>query len=115
MNPKWLIGLAMLWLILSITSNIIEEADPISSADLTVWDQLTSFTRVELTGSIGDAGVLVSATGDFVQGLWHGFWFDYSFTQDTLAGIIFRYFCICLSVGVMFTVTTILVGALRGS
>jgi len=78
---KWLAGFAMLFLILTITSNIIEGAYLGAGETGTLWSTMSSSNPLTI-----------------IQGIGRMLTFDYAFFTGTW--VIFRYLFICISVGV---------------
>lgn len=109
MSPRWLWGCAVLWVVLTIMSNVIEQLDPLTAANMTVLGRLTTYQHVEVADPLGSffagAGTLLTMVG----AVWDILWFNYSFLQDNFLGQMARYIMgIPLTVAMFFYVGYIL-------
>lgn len=78
---KWFAGLAMLFLIMTIASNIIEGAYFGGSAAGTLWGSMSATDPASMIQGIGNMLIFNYA---FFTGVW----------------VIFRYLFICISIGI---------------
>ena len=78
---KWFAGLAMLFLIMTIASNIIEGAYLGGSSTATLWSGMSAADPKSIIEGIGDMLL-------FNYAFFTGFW------------VIFRYVFICISIGI---------------
>ena len=108
MSPRWLIGFTMLFIMLSVLSNVIEQADPLAENEMSVLSNLTAFQRVTGTDIFGVVISGIGALGSTLTGIWQALSFDYSFlkssaTDDNFFGVMTRYiiFVPC-TIGMLF-------------
>jgi len=109
MRTAWIVGMAMLYVILSIVSGIDEGTYFGATGVETIWMGFTSLQVIEFTNvAAGVWGVLV-ALKDLCVGLFEILTWKFSFF--TGAFIVFRFILGAISLGIM----TSLILALRGT
>lgn len=108
MRTSWLIGMLMLFTILTIVSGIIEQTYLGADEAGTIWGAMSSFQAIEFTNPLTAVGGLIIAATDLTQALFKAFIFNYSF----LTGIwfVFRILGCCISAGIVVS----LILAIRG-
>lgn len=109
MRTAWIVGMAMLYVILCVVSGIDEGTYFGGTGVATIWKGFTSFQVIEFTNvAAGVWGVLV-ALKDLCVGLFEIFTWKFSFFAGNFA--IFRFILGAISLGIM----TSLILALRGT
>ena len=109
MRTAWIVGMAMLYVILCVVSGIDEGTYFGGTGVATIWKGFTSLQVIEFTNvAAGVWGVLV-ALKDLVVGLFEILTWQFSFFTGPLA--IFRFILGAISLGIM----TSLILALRGT
>jgi hypothetical protein len=109
MRTAWIVGMAMLYVVLSVVSGIDEGTYFGGTGVATIWQGFTSLQVIEFTNvAAGVWGVLV-ALKDLVVGLFEILTWKFSFFTGGFA--IFRFILGAISLGIM----TSLILALRGT
>jgi len=109
MATKWLVGFAMLFLIATIMSQIIEYGYADEETATTLWSAMTSFEAVSFSNPITAVWNIMIGIWDIIKALFNMFVWNYSFFTGEL--IIFRYFLWSISLGVVIS----LLLAIRGT
>ena len=78
MSTKWLIGLATLWMICTITSLFLE-AQQYGTGQLTTLYALLSPDFPSLSNPIGLIIAVISVAPEYLDYLWDLLWWNYSF------------------------------------
>ena len=112
MLHRFLASMLIIWLLCTIASNIIEKQDGLTSDDVSLFESFAAYEQIEGRNIIGNALTTLSVTGDVVNALWQAFWFDYSFMQEGLY-VYLRYFFLCISLAVAFSVVYLIWTGLR--
>ena len=91
MSIKWLIGIAMLFMLGQVVSNIIEYAAPIGdpetqgSAAYWMWSAINSFEMVGQGGFWGDIVDVIVGVGKLVPALFYMIIWDYAYLEGNMA------------------------------
>lgn len=109
MSTKWLIGLAMIYLIATITSQIIEYGYAGTAVSTTFWSAMTSFEGIEFSNPITAVYTIIVGFVNIVKALFNMLLWNYSFLTGEL--VIIRYFLWSISLGMIVS----LLLAVRGT
>jgi hypothetical protein len=109
MRTAWLVGMAMLYVILSVVSGIDEGTWFGGTGVETLWSGFTTIQVVDFTNPLTVVGGILVALKTLVVGLFEIFTWKFSFF--TGAFIIFRFILAAISLGIMVS----LILALRGT
>jgi uncharacterized membrane protein YvlD (DUF360 family) len=104
---KWVIGLAIAFVLLTIISGVAE-GTYMSSEDATLFWTLLHPQIQEVTNPITAVSAVFNLAGDYIRTLIKMLIFDYSFLQGGY--VIFRYLFCCVSLGLIVTLVLSLVG-----
>jgi len=94
MAAKWLIGLSMLFVLLTITSGIIEQTYLGTEQAGTLWQLMSSFKAMQWSSFSS----IIVAAGALATALYKMLIFDYAFF--TGVWVIFRVLFVSVSVGI---------------
>jgi len=108
MSTKWLIGLTTLFIILTIASNIIEQAYLGTGETGTIWNVMKSFQAINFSNPLTAVGGIIIAVIDLVKGIFAMLTFDYAFFTGVWE--VFRWLFMSISLGIVVS----LVLAIRG-
>jgi hypothetical protein len=99
MNPKWLMGIVLLYLILAVWSGILE-GSYLTSNQTGIFDTLMNQQTLSFTDPVTATVSAFNIGGDIITALWKMFWWD--FAQFHGEFTVFRLILIALSIGVAF-------------
>jgi len=108
-STKWLIGFAMLFLVATIMSQIIEYGYAGGDTSTTFWTAMTSFKGISFSNPITAVWSIMVGIWDIIKALFNMFFWNYSFFTGEL--VIVRYFLMSISLGVIVS----LLLAIRGT
>jgi len=112
MRTAWIVGMAMLYVVLCVVSGIDEGTYFGGTGVATIWKGFTSLQVIEFTNpAAGVWGVLV-ALKDLVVGLFEILTWQFSFFTGPLA--IVRFILGAISLGIMTSLILALRGTSRG-
>lgn len=83
---RWIIGLIFIFMVCMLISNVIEQASPVSTREMTLLDAAVGFTTVEVNDPYTGIGAVVQAGLGVIEAIWNALWFNYSFWYNTEAG-----------------------------
>lgn len=109
MNPKWIIGLLMLFILAAIFSGIMEQTY-VGTAEETILERLMSPNFPEFSSPLGAITGFISLTWGWIQALWDVFTWNYAMYQGDWA-IVRWVFLLPLSIGL---VVSLVLAAVRG-
>lgn len=109
MNPKWLMGIVMLYLVLAVWSGILE-GSYITDNQTGIFNTLMNQQQLSFSDPASAVFSSFVITGDILAALWKMFWWDFAQFHGEFG--IFRLILIALSIGVVFA---IVLSILRGS
>lgn len=107
MKTSWLIGLVMLFVILTVITGVMEMSY-LGGAEASRLQRLMQPDVPAYTNPLGAITAYVTATWDYIQNLWGIFWFDYPFFQGSWA--ILRYIFMAVSIGVIVSLVAVIRG-----
>ena len=117
MSPRWLMGLGMLFILLTITSNIIEQVGDTTGAfsedQVTVIEELTEVQFSSATEQEGIVLASVDTTLTVLHAIWRMLWFDYSFFDGNWRPVQYAVFW-PITIAMLLTLALTLWRALRG-
>src|SRR4030042_3272463 len=99
-NWKLPAGLFIVWFLFTICANIVEMADPITSADSNTCFSLLFLHEAQTTADTSFLKNLQNVpvvAGEFLDALWTAIWFDYNWMKVDFLGKLFRYICLGVS------------------
>jgi len=108
MATKWLIGLVMVYLVLTVVSGIAEGTYIGGTGVSTIWSAMESFQTIDIANPLTMVYGVVIAIKDMLIGLFEIFTWKFSFFVGVWG--IFRWLLISISVGMVVS----LLLALRG-
>ena len=99
MNPKWLIGLGMLFVLGSIFSGLIE-LQYLSGSDQAVINRLLHPDMPSFSNPLGMVTGFISVVWDYIQAFWDMFTWDFAMFTGEWALVRWALF-LCLSLGII--------------
>lgn len=109
MRTAWIVGMAMLYVVLSVVSGIDEGTWFGGTGVETLWSGFSTVQVVDFTNPLTVVGGILVALKTLVVGLFEIFTWKFSFFTDNF--LIFRYALSAISLGIMVS----LILALRGT
>ena len=109
MKTSWVIGITMIYVILTVISGISEGTYFGGTGVATIWDAMTSFKTIDFTNILTAVVDVLVYTGDLFVGLFEIFTWKFSFFVGVWA--IFRWIMFSISLGIIVS----LLLALRGT
>lgn len=110
MNPKWIVGLGMLFIVLSIFNGIIEQSYIGSGKTNVFYTLLSSYSEASFSNPLIAIGSIVNVVWGTIQTVWAMFIFDYAQFEGSWQIVRFAFF---LPISVALVVSLIL-SAVRG-
>lgn len=116
-SPRWLIGIAIIWLVLTIFANVAEQTDILQGTttgenNMTVLDNLLSYRNIESDSPVGSVYQGLIATGGVLTAIWQMLWFDYP--MFTGGWVLVRYFFMCFTIAFFFGLAMMVIQTIRG-
>ena len=105
MKTSWLIGIAILFIIGQILSNIAVEADPLSADVTTPLQRMTEIVEFDGGSFIANAWQFVSAIPNFFFGLFLMLSWNYSYLKEGSMEYVWWIVCLPLSIGFIASVS----------
>ena len=105
-NWKLPAGLFIVWFLFTICANIIEIADPITSADSSSFFSVLFLHEAQTTADTSFLKNLQNVpvvAGRLLVALWDAIRFDYNWMKVDFLGKLFRYICLGVSFGFFLT------------
>ena len=109
MSPRWLIGMALAFLILGVFANITDGFFLEDKNVMPIWSALENFQNVNILNPMTYDSVFIGV-GDVITAVWDMFTWNYSFLndyKDPVTGVVtenpyqfFRWILISISVGI---------------
>ena len=81
MSTKWLIGLLLMWGVMTLISGVLESTTLGENEVGILQGLMTSPTVTSSTDFLGAATSWINYGTNFIGNLWDVFWFNYSFFQ----------------------------------
>jgi len=107
-STKWLIGLAMVYVILTVVSGIAEGTYFGGTGVGTIWSVITGFEAIDVTNPLTAVGGVLIQVWQILVGIFEILTWKFSFFVGVWA--IFRWLLFAISLGVIVS----LIMALRG-
>ena len=98
----------MAFVLLTVTSNIMEGAYLGANATDTLWSGMTSFQAIDFSNPVTAVGGMVIAMANLMTSLFKMLVWDYSFLTGEWA--IFKWLFMAISFGLVFSIITVLRG-----
>jgi len=109
MASKWLIGLAILFGIGVVLSNIIEYTAPMQGGATTIWNAISTWQSVNFA-DVTTWWNIFTGLGQMFTAMWNMFIWNYSFLQGDWQYLRWL-ICFPISLGLIFSI----IMAIRGS
>ncbi len=113
MSPRWLIGMALAFLILGVFANITDGIFLENSDVMPLWDAISHFKNVTILNPVYSLGQIFIGVGDLISAVWQTFTWDFTFLNGDY--IFFRWLLITISVGVFIAFMYETFRVVRGS
>lgn len=110
MNPKWLIGLGMLFIVLTIFNGMIEQSYVGTGKTSVFYSLLSSYSEASFSNPLIAIGSVLSVVWGTIQMVWAMFIFDYAQFEGAWQIVRFAFF---LPISIALVVSLIL-SAVRG-
>lgn len=112
MKTSWLIGLAMIYVTLTVVSGISEGTYFGGTGIETIWDAMTGIKTIEVSNPVTAIIEILMDVGRIFQGLFEIFTWKFSFFVGVWA--IFRWLLFAISLGIMMSFALAIRGTSSG-
>jgi hypothetical protein len=111
MSIRWIIGLGIIYVVLSVLGGIGEQVY-LGSTEASTINTLFDLHMPAYTNVLSFGLAAIQVTADWIQGVWQILTFDYSFFQGEW--IIVRYVFCAFGAGIGFGLVMSFLGIIRG-
>lgn len=108
MAVKWLVGMGMIYVVLTVVSGISEGTYFGGTGVATIWSAMTGFQAIDVTNPLTAVGGILIQVWQIMVGIFEMLTWKFSFFVGVWA--IFRYILCAISLGIIIS----LILALRG-
>ena len=112
MSPRWLIGMALAFLILGVFANITDGIFLENSDVMPLWDAISNFKDVNILNPMTYDSMFIGV-GSLIEAVWQIFTWDFTFLNGDY--IFFRWLLITISVGLFVAFMLEIFRLVRGS